>query len=73
MKDCSAPIVWRFTPEHLQDPDKVADYLKENCYGSFREAQSYAVCWVLATVYWAPLITGEHLQVKRRKAEQQTL
>lgn len=40
LKDYSAPIVWKFTPEHLQDPDKVADYLKENCYGSFREVQS---------------------------------
>lgn len=62
LKDYSALMVWKFTPEQLQDPDKVAEYLKRKFYGSSREAGSYAMFWALATIYWTLLVTRQHPQ-----------
>ncbi|GAB0208349.1 mitochondrial enolase superfamily member 1 [Grus japonensis] len=44
-------MVWNFTPEQLQDPDKVVEYLKGKCCGYSKEAQLTALCWALATIY----------------------
>ncbi|GAB0207504.1 ubiquitin carboxyl-terminal hydrolase 4 [Grus japonensis] len=44
-------MLWNFTPEQLQDPDEVIEYLKGKCCGYSKEAQLTALCWALATVY----------------------
>ncbi|GAB0208033.1 hypothetical protein GRJ2_003269000 [Grus japonensis] len=44
-------MVWSFTPEQLEDPDKMVDYLKEKCCGDSKETQLTALCWALATIY----------------------
>lgn len=61
-QDCSAPMVWKFTTEQLQDPDKVGEYLKEKCCRSSRDVQSYAMCWALATIYQTVLHTRQYSQ-----------
>lgn len=64
LKDYSSPEVWKFYP------DKIAEYLKEKCFKSSKEAQSYSVCWVLATIYQTLLDTRHTLRGRRRKARQ---
>lgn len=32
----SASMVWKFTPDHLQDPDKATEYFQGECCGSSR-------------------------------------
>ncbi|GAB0208007.1 ubiquitin carboxyl-terminal hydrolase 4 [Grus japonensis] len=44
-------MVWSFTPEQLEDPDKMVDYLKEKCCGDSKETQLTALSWALATIY----------------------
>ncbi|GAB0209093.1 hypothetical protein GRJ2_003375000 [Grus japonensis] len=44
-------MVWNFTPEQLQDPDKVIEYLKGKCCGYLKEIQLTALCWALASIY----------------------
>lgn len=71
LKDYSAPMAWKFTPEQLQDPVKVAAYLKEKCCGSYRETQSSAMSRALFTLYQTLLSTLDcTLRGKKRKAEQ---
>lgn len=41
LKDYSAPMVWNFTPEQLQDPRKVTEYLKEKCCGNSRRGVKF--------------------------------
>lgn len=53
--------------------DKAAEYLKENCCGSFREVQSYATCWALATIFGHWVILDSTLGRRRRKADQHIL
>lgn len=69
LKDDSAPMVFKFTPEQLQ-LDKVAEYLKENCCDNFKEVQSYATCWALASIFGHWLILDSTLRGRRRKADQ---
>ncbi|GAB0189166.1 hypothetical protein GRJ2_001381900 [Grus japonensis] len=56
----SPPIVWSFTPEQLQDPDKVVEYLKGKCCGDSKETQLPALCWALATIYPTLLDSRQH-------------
>lgn len=35
LKAFSTPVIWKFTPEQLQDPDKVTAYLQGECCGTF--------------------------------------
>jgi len=44
-----------FTPEQVQNPDKLAEYLEAVCCHprSSRETQIIAMCWGLAHVYGA--------------------
>lgn len=51
LKKYSAPMIWKFTPEQIQDPDKMAEYLKESCCGSSRQAWSCAGPWLLPTTH----------------------
>ncbi|GAB0208118.1 hypothetical protein GRJ2_003277500 [Grus japonensis] len=53
-------MVWSFTPEQLQDPDKMVEYLKEKCCGYSKEAQLIALCWALATIYQTLLDSRQH-------------
>lgn len=70
LKDYSAPVAWKLTPEQLQDPVKVSEYLKEKCCGSSREMQSSAMCRALVTIYQTLLtILDSTLKEKRSKAE----
>ncbi|KAJ7399312.1 hypothetical protein BTVI_116096 [Pitangus sulphuratus] len=51
----TSPMVWKFTHEQLQNPDKVSEYLKGKCCGSSREVPSYAMCWLLFIRYCSSL------------------
>ncbi|KAJ7419308.1 hypothetical protein BTVI_26046 [Pitangus sulphuratus] len=64
----STPIVWKFIPEQLQDPDKVTEYLQGKCCGNSREEQLIAVFWTLATIYWTLLGTRQHPQGKEKES-----
>ncbi|TRZ09504.1 hypothetical protein HGM15179_017600 [Zosterops borbonicus] len=72
LKKISAPIVWNFAPEQIQNPAEVGKYLKENRNGNFNEGQLIALCWVLANAYPTLLDTiQQHLQPegKENKSE----
>ncbi|GAB0209028.1 hypothetical protein GRJ2_003368500 [Grus japonensis] len=56
----SPPVVWNFTPEQLQDPDKMVEYLKGKCCGDSKETQLTALCWALATIYQTLLDSRQH-------------
>ncbi|GAB0189107.1 hypothetical protein GRJ2_001376000 [Grus japonensis] len=53
-------MVWSFTPEQLQDPDKMVEYLKGKCSGDSKETQLNALCWALATIYPTLLESRQH-------------
>ena len=67
LESFSPPMVWNFTPEQLQDPDKVTDYLKGKCCGYSKEAQLIALCWALASIYQTLLDTVQHPQGEGRE------
>ncbi|GAB0206477.1 ubiquitin carboxyl-terminal hydrolase 4 [Grus japonensis] len=60
-------MVWSFTPEQLQDPDKVVEYLKEKCCGDSKETQLTVLCWALATIYQTLLDSRQHHQGGERE------
>lgn len=47
----------------------MAEYLKEKCFDSSKEAQSYAVCWALAAIYQTLLDTRQHPQGQEDKSK----
>ncbi|GAB0207260.1 hypothetical protein GRJ2_003191600 [Grus japonensis] len=53
-------MVWSFTPEQLQDPDKMVEYLKGKCCGDSKETQLPALCWALATICQTLLDSRQH-------------
>ncbi|GAB0184246.1 hypothetical protein GRJ2_000889900 [Grus japonensis] len=53
-------MVWSFTPEQLQDPDEMVEYLKEKCCGYSKATQLTALCWALATIYQTLLDSRQH-------------
>jgi len=61
------PVVWNFTPEQLQDPNKVTEHLKGKCCRYSRKAQCTALCWALASIYQALLDTMQHPQGEERE------
>ncbi|RMC09662.1 hypothetical protein DUI87_13448 [Hirundo rustica rustica] len=72
LKKNSAPVVWNFAPEQIQNPAEVGKYLKENSNDNFNEGQLIALCWVPANVYCTLLDTiQQHLQPegKENKSE----
>ncbi|GAB0210356.1 hypothetical protein GRJ2_003501400 [Grus japonensis] len=60
-------MVWSFTPEQLQDPDKVVEYLKEKCCGYSKETQLTMLCWALASIYQTLLDSRQHPQGEERE------
>ncbi|GAB0207330.1 hypothetical protein GRJ2_003198600 [Grus japonensis] len=63
----SPPMVWGFTPEQLQDPDKMVEYLKGKCCGYSKETQLAALCWALAMIYQTLLDSRQRHQGKERE------
>ncbi|KAK4811037.1 hypothetical protein QYF61_015741 [Mycteria americana] len=49
------PVFWNFTPEQVQNPEKLVEYLEKVCRhpGNSRETQITAMCWGLAHAYRA--------------------
>ncbi|GAB0208869.1 hypothetical protein GRJ2_003352600 [Grus japonensis] len=60
-------MVWGFTPEQLQDPDKVVEYLKGKCCGYSKETQLTALCWALAMISQTLLDSRQHHQGGKRE------
>ncbi|GAB0206622.1 hypothetical protein GRJ2_003127800 [Grus japonensis] len=60
-------MVWSFTPEQLQDPDKMVEYLKEKCCGYSKETQLTALCWALAMIYQTLLDSRQCHQGEERE------
>ncbi|GAB0189130.1 hypothetical protein GRJ2_001378300 [Grus japonensis] len=56
----SPPMVWSFTPEQLQDPEKMVEHLKGKCCGDSKETQLPVLCWALATIYQTLLESRQH-------------
>lgn len=64
-------MVWKFTPQQIQDPVKVVEYLKEKHCGGSREEQLSALCWALATLYRTLLDTSQAPEEEEEKQEEQ--
>ncbi|GAB0179344.1 ubiquitin carboxyl-terminal hydrolase 4 [Grus japonensis] len=60
-------MFWNFTPEQLQNPEKVIEYLKGKCCGYSKEAQLTALCWALATIYQTLLDSRQCHQGEERE------
>ncbi|GAB0204778.1 hypothetical protein GRJ2_002943400 [Grus japonensis] len=60
-------MVWNFTPEQLQDFDKVIEYLKGKCCGYSKEAQLTALCWALANIYQTLFDSRQNPQREERE------
>ena len=50
-------VSWNFTPEHLQDPQNINSYLRQECCSSGR-SEVAQIIWGLAYVYQALLSTN---------------
>ncbi|KQK75181.1 hypothetical protein AAES_147064 [Amazona aestiva] len=61
------PVLWNFTNEQIQNPEKLIKHLKEVCChsGHIRDGQIMATCWGLAYAYRALLNTIQHLQKEK--------
>jgi len=71
-----APLVfWNLTPEQMQNPDKLVQYLEEVCChpGNSRETQIIVMCWGLAHVYGDLCNTIQCSKGKGGKTKQQEL
>lgn len=55
LKEWTPWVLWNFTPEQLQNPEKPVKYLEKVCCHSVssKEAQITTACWVLAHTYQA--------------------
>ncbi|KAM6104279.1 uncharacterized protein LJ206_019086 isoform 2-T2 [Theristicus caerulescens] len=58
------PVFWNFTPEQVQNPEKLVEHLEKVCChpGNSRETQITAMCWGLAHAYRAVLNTIQNPQ-----------
>ncbi|KAM9591473.1 uncharacterized protein ACIBXB_006269 [Morphnus guianensis] len=62
LENFSPPVAWKFTPEQLQNPHEVVEYLKEKCCGYSKDVQVTALCWALASIYQTLLDIRQHPQ-----------
>nr|XP_013053966.2 uncharacterized protein LOC106047159 [Anser cygnoides] len=62
LEQWAPPVLWKFTPEQLQNPKKLAECLKKGYHrlGFSRQTQIAAVCWGLAYAYRAALTAIQH-------------
>ncbi|KAK4818034.1 hypothetical protein QYF61_004158 [Mycteria americana] len=58
------PVFWNFTPQQVQHPEKLGEYLEKVCShpGNSRETQITARCWGLAHAYRALFSTLQYPQ-----------
>ncbi|KAK4806861.1 hypothetical protein QYF61_012582 [Mycteria americana] len=58
------PVFWNFTPEQVQNPEKLGEYLERVCHhpANSRETQITAMCWSLAHAYRALFNTIQNPQ-----------
>ncbi|KAK4830953.1 hypothetical protein QYF61_014412 [Mycteria americana] len=58
------PVFWNFTPEQVQNPEKLVKYLEKVCChpGNSTETQITATCWGLAHAYQALFNTIQNSQ-----------
>ncbi|KAK4810845.1 hypothetical protein QYF61_008817 [Mycteria americana] len=58
------PVFWNFTPEQVQNPEKLVEYLEKVCRhpANSRETQITAMCWGLAHAYRALFNTIQNPQ-----------
>ncbi|KAK4831865.1 hypothetical protein QYF61_019693 [Mycteria americana] len=58
------PVFWNFTPEQVQNPEKLVEYLEKVCchLANSRETQITAMCWGLAHAYRALFNTIQNPQ-----------
>ncbi|KAK4810602.1 hypothetical protein QYF61_007339 [Mycteria americana] len=58
------PVFWNFTPEQVQNPEKLVEYLEKVCChpANSRETQITAMCWGLAHAYRALFNTIQNPQ-----------
>ncbi|XP_021236236.1 uncharacterized protein LOC110389699 [Numida meleagris] len=47
-----SPVSWNFTPEHMEDPESLSEYLRQRC-DSFGESEEAQIIWGLAHAYRA--------------------
>ncbi|KAM9591469.1 uncharacterized protein ACIBXB_006265 [Morphnus guianensis] len=62
LENFSPPVAWKFTPEQLQNPHEVVEYLKGKCCGYSKDIQVTALCWALASIYQTLLDIRQHPQ-----------
>ncbi|KAM9591151.1 uncharacterized protein ACIBXB_006065 isoform 1-T2 [Morphnus guianensis] len=62
LENFSPPVAWKFTPEQLQNPHEVVEYLKGKCCGYSKDVQVTALCWALASIYQTLLDIRQHPQ-----------
>lgn len=55
----SLTMVWNFSLEQLQDPNKLTEYLQGKCWDNSIDEQFIAVFWILATLYWTQVNTRQ--------------
>ncbi|OPJ76193.1 hypothetical protein AV530_017869 [Patagioenas fasciata monilis] len=72
LENFSPPMVWSFTPEQLQDPVEVTEYVKEKCSSYSKEAQLTALCWALASIYQTLLNIMQCPQGEEREGKKPT-
>ncbi|XP_061222790.1 uncharacterized protein LOC133219470 [Neopsephotus bourkii] len=65
------PVLWNFTTEQVQNPEKLVKHLNEECChsGYTREGQIMATCWGLTYGYRALFNTIQHLQEEKNVPE----
>ncbi|KAK4810755.1 hypothetical protein QYF61_007729 [Mycteria americana] len=58
------PVSWNFTPEQVQNPEKLVEYLEKVCChpDNSKEIQITAMCWGLAHAYRALFNTIQNPQ-----------
>ncbi|KAK4833064.1 hypothetical protein QYF61_027726 [Mycteria americana] len=58
------PVFWNFTPDQMQNPEKLVEYLEKVCCHSdnSKEIQITAMCWGLAHAYQALFNTIQNPQ-----------
>ncbi|KAM9591500.1 uncharacterized protein ACIBXB_006301 [Morphnus guianensis] len=73
LENFSPPVAWKFTPEQLQNPHEVVEYLKGKCCGYSKDVQLATLCWALASIYQTLLDIRQHPQgEKGEKMENRT-
>lgn len=69
----SAPGVWKFIPEQLQDLAKVTEYLQGACCGDSRKGQLIVACWAWLLFTGHSSTLDSTLRGKRKKTDLQAL